>query len=304
MSASKHHFPILQHVIERKEEAETRASEDAEAEAELDEADFTERSKEQSRLNSERLAQMAAESSGGRIRATAYLDVSLKAAEKRKKRATKYKSMKLSKGNDAKKLKKAADSLFFIKQTPYKTPVVYHQKSSFAPVSVQAFTTPSPNGTAQFEIENYNITTPSISSVASPPSVDSNFTCRGCGHNRTHCHEAKYRNFCLHAVLDYFELVGMDFSTQHGITNAFTMAYTSAVKRDMLERHQFYERSKELSLPDCIEQGALQDALYLRSSRRLLQFLLSKRVYDIPNHLQDVNDGTTEHRFFPDNEQE
>ena len=123
--------------------------------------------------------------------------------------------------------------------------------------------------------------------------------CRGCGNIRFSCHEVKYRNFCLHAVLDYFELVGMDFATQHGIQNAFTVAYTSAVKKDMLETHNYYERNRKIELPDCIESGALQDAFYLRNSRRLLQFLMDKRVYDIPSHVQALSDGTAEKRFFP-----
>ena len=93
-------------------------------------------------------------------------------------------------------------------------------------------------------------------------------TCRGCGNFHSFCHEVKYRNFCLYAVLDYFELVGMDFATQHGIQNAFTVAYTAAVKKDMLEKHDFYERSRDLELADCIKQGALQDAFYLRNSHQ------------------------------------
>ena len=186
------------------------------------------------------------------------------------------------------------------KSTDIKTP------SSFEPVSVQVFATPSPKVAHKAVIANNHtpatISTASTStSSISTPDLNA-VTCKGCGNTRYFCHEVKYTNFGLHAVIDYFELVGMDFATQHGIHNAFTVAYTSFVKKDMLERHDFYKRSKEIEMTDCIEQGALQEAYHLRNSHCLLQFLTHRRVYDIPQHLQDVADGRAEKSRFPDNE--
>ena len=315
MSSSEDEFPVSRDVIVRDHKAEraaaaAKAKAVAEFVADEEEADFIPSSREQSIRNSKRLADMAVESNAGRVRATAYLGVGMKAVEKRKKKAKKIESAKKQKQKDSRKLHKAVESLFSMKSPPTQTPTSTSsfaptkRSKDFEPVSIQTFAPVStPKGISPTNRSALNVTTPStISSIATSVTEDSNFICRGCGNNRSMCHEVKYRNFCLHAVLDYFELVGMDFSTQHGIKDAFTVAYTSAVKKDLLERHQFYERNREVELPDCIEEGALQDAFYLRSSRRLLQFLLAKRVYDIPSQIQNMTDSSVESRFFPDYE--
>ena len=321
MSSSEDEFPCVRATIVRDPKAEAKAKEvkaDAEARAKAiaefvadeEDADFTQHYREKSIRNSRRLSAMATKSSGDRVRATAYLGVGMKAAEKRKKKLKKVESVKKQKQKDSKKLQKVVESLFAMRSPATKSPTststpTQECRRDFDPVSIQAFASTSPKGTTPTNRSSVNVTTPStVSSIATTSITnDTNFICRGCGNTASLCHEVKYRNFCLHAVMDYFELVGMDFSTQHGITDAFTVAYTSAVKKDLLDRHQFYERNREVELPDCIERGALQDALYLRSSRRLLQFLLNKRVYDIPSHLQDMTDGSVEHRVFPDYEQ-
>ena len=84
----------------------------------------------------------------------------------------------------------------------------------------------------------------SVISATTISSTDPNYTTfsRGCGNTCfLLCHEVKDRNLlCLHVVMDYFELVGMDFATQLRIQNAFTITFTSAVEKDMLEaNHQF-----------------------------------------------------------------
>ena len=38
-------------------------------------------------------------------------------------------------------------------------------------------------------------------------------TCAGCGHTLDGCHKIKYRNYCLHVVLNYFDKVGMNHVT-------------------------------------------------------------------------------------------
>ena len=319
MSSSEDEFPGVRATIVRDPKAEAKAKEvkaDAEARAKAiaefvadeEDADFTQHYREQSIRNSKRLSAMATKSSGDRVRATAYLGVGMKAAEKRKKKLKKVESVKKQKQKDSKKLQKVVESLFAMRSPATKSPTststpTQECRRDFDPVSIQAFTSSSPKGTTPSNRSNINVTTPStVSSIATSVTTDTAFICRGCGNTASLCHEVKYRNFCLHAVMDYFELVGVDFSTQHGIKDAFTVAYTSAVKKDLLERHQFYERNREVELPDCIEEGALQDAFYLRSSRRLLQFLLAKRVYDIPSQIQNMTDSSVESRFFPDYE--
>ena len=190
------------------------------------------------------------------------------------------------------------------------------QQNHFDPVFIQLFATPSPDGLGHTSYPRINGTPASYprvgvastnvsSSVASSTTIgtDPNFmTCHGCGNTHFLCYEVKYCNYCLHAEIDYFELVGIDFATQHVIESVFSVTYSSVVKKDMMEQNRFYERNRELELPDCIEKVALQDDLYLHSSRRLLQFLLAKRVHDISGHLNNVSNGVAEHRHFPDYE--
>ena len=135
-------------------------------------------------------------------------------------------------------MKKVAQALFNLEiqlpatnipsTKPSKSPF---QQNHFDPVSVQAFATPSPDGMGHTNYPRISGTPASYpvvgvastnvsSSVASSTTIgtDPNFmTCCRCDNTRLLCHEVKYCNFCLHAEMDYFELVGMDFSTQHGI---------------------------------------------------------------------------------------
>ena len=241
MSSSEDEFPCVRATIVRDLKAEAKAKEvkaDAEARAKAiaefvadeEDADFTQHYRENSICNSKRLSAMATKSSGDRVRATAYLGVGMKAAEKRKKKLKKVESAKKQKQKDSKKLQKVVESLFAMRCPAMKSPTststpIQECRRDFDPVSIQAFASTSPKGTTPTNRSSVNVTTPStVSSIATTSITnDTNFICRGCGNTASLCHEVKYRNFCLHAVMDYFELVGMDFSTQHGITNAFTL---------------------------------------------------------------------------------
>ena len=124
-------------------------------------------------------------------------------------------------------------------------------------------------------------------------------TCSGCGHGIDDCHEAKYRYYCLHSVLDYFEEVGMSYVTQHGIYAAVLRSYTVALKKDMLETTKYYEINIDCELPDCMEKGTLADAQMIHRSNHLFQTLMATRVRDVVAFVEDVKAGRVETPSYP-----
>ena len=152
------------------------------------------------------------------------------------------------------------------------------------PNQLLPFTTPSPCATTSISIRK-NIT------LMSHP-------CSGCGRTVDECHELKYRNMCLHAVLDYFDEVGFQNVTQLGIYNSYARTYTFALKKDMLEHTTFYERTLDIEIPDCMENGSLEEAQQINRSNRLFQFLMSKRVYDVEVYFDQLKSGNIDAAFF------
>ena len=100
MSSTEDVFPGARDTIAEEAEAEAEAEAKARAKAiaefvaDEEDADFTPHSREQSIRNSKRLTAMSSKSSGGRVRATAYLGVGMKAAVKRKTKLKKVESAK------------------------------------------------------------------------------------------------------------------------------------------------------------------------------------------------------------------
>ena len=76
--------------------------------------------------------------------------------------------------------------------------------------------------------------------------------CSGC-HMQWHlCLEAKHRDHCLHAVVDYFDVVGYDAITPHGICIAFYKKYLSRVKDDLLTTTGYHELKDDIPIPECM----------------------------------------------------
>ena len=191
-----------------------------------------------------------------------------------------------------KKVKDAAAVLFdlgkkqcTIKQftTPKPARSSHSTKSSFGQVAhvnafTPAFATPSP----------------CLACVSRTTTSDNNtdintHICRGCGNGINDCHEMKYRVYCLHGVMDYFDDVGFHYSDDLGVYTAYIKAYTAAVKNDMLKSFSLYERTREVELPLCMLKGSLRDAQYIRYCNLLYQYLLATRVYDVPRHVEENN---------------
>ena len=165
--------------------------------------------------------------------------------------------------------------------------------NAFAP----AFATPSPSLAAAFH------TSPSLANAPRTTTSDCNtdintHICTGCGYGLKDCHEKKYRVYCLHGVMDYFDDVGFHYSDDLGVYTAYSKAYSAAVKKDTLESFTLYERTREVEIPLCMMKGSLRDAQYIRYCNLLYQYLLETRVYDVQRHAEE-NDGNLEELAFP-----
>ena len=71
------------------------------------------------------------------------------------------------------------------------------------------------------------------------------------------CQEAKWRNTCLHAVINYFNQVGYDVITPHGICKAFYDHYIVLANTKMLKGMGYYELDNDLPIQICMLQGSL-----------------------------------------------
>ena len=159
-------------------------------------------------------------------------------------------------------------------------------------------------------ITNYAVATPSSASIpftiatATPsPALASNSNsglCRGCGMVHDSCHEHKYRNLCLHSVLDYMERVGYDYATENGIMEAYIVSYHTHLKRDLLADTYFYELDNSIKVPVCMENGSMKDALYMRRTHSLMKFLKGKHIYDVHQHVRDIADGIKPRVRYPE----
>ena len=64
-----------------------------------------------------------------------------------------------------------------------------------------------------------------INHVESPDPIDNaDHVCRGCNSTASKCPNKVYHDICLHAILDYYEKVGL-FFTEDGIKDAYYNAY-------------------------------------------------------------------------------
>ena len=115
--------------------------------------------------------------------------------------------------------------------------------------------------------------------------VDQASTCNGCGSPFSSCMELKWRNVCLHHVLDYFEDVGYNEVTDAGIRRVYYECFQLMLKSDVLGHTDFWECADKIELPKCMKQGSLKEALDLKNFGPAFHFLMSKRTIDVQRHL-------------------
>ena len=92
--------------------------------------------------------------------------------------------------------------------------------------------------------------------------------------------------------MDHFEDDNIRFTDELEVYTAFIHAYTFCVKKEILDQHNFYERRREIEIPDCMVKGSLADAQVIRTTDCLRRTLLGQRVFDVKNHLTQVENGT------------
>ena len=190
------------------------------------------------------------------------------------------------------------------------------QTCSFSSASNQTSTTPTLNSTASFKPSPSAFTSPqaivpdtvaanvarvtgttvevdSISSVGTQllPNMLARHrgVCNGCMLQFHVCHEAKWRDTCLHAVVDYFDTVGYDMITPHGIREAFYNRYIALAKTELLKGTEYYELNDDMPLPSCMIQGSLTEALQMIEYNNTFRYLESRRMHDVKGYMRNRN---------------
>ena len=266
---------------------------------------------------------MYSSGSSGKIQATAYLANNIEAKAKRAKREKVFSSKKAKKATHNKSCKEAVAALFHCsvlnegitkkKEGPQQRQPTSTIYSSHTSIHASYFATPVallidiPCSTPSVE---YTLKTSSTSSNTAPSVCTESFTrsvstlggstpnasavnfCKGCGKPEHLCDEVIRRDFCLQVVMDHFKDDNIRFTDELGVYTAIVKAYTFCVKKEMLDQHNFYERRREIEVPDCMVNGSLADAQALRTTDRLRRSLLGQRDFDVKNHLSELENGT------------
>ena len=112
--------------------------------------------------------------------------------------------------------------------------------------------------------------------------------CFGCKQKYAKCFETRYRELCLHGVLDYLQEVenaaesGREVS-DFELRKAYHNVYISQVRVDLKDKYQLYEMNELLQIPPCMIQGSLHDALKMGSGEGqiIIDYLMQQRMYDV-----------------------
>ena len=113
--------------------------------------------------------------------------------------------------------------------------------------------------------------------------------CSGCSLQFHQCHKAKWRETCLHAVVDYFDCVGYDMITKHGICEAYYDRYIGLVKTELLAGHGYYKLDDDVLISSCMLQGSLQEALQIEDYNTTFQFLEQRRMHGVKGYVKNRN---------------
>ena len=113
--------------------------------------------------------------------------------------------------------------------------------------------------------------------------------CPGCMLQYHLCHEARWRDTCLHAVVDYFDRVGYDVITKHGIREAYYERYIVMLKTELLGGHGLYELDDDLPLPSCMLQGSFQEALRMEDYNDTFRYLERHRMHGVKGYVKNRN---------------
>ena len=94
--------------------------------------------------------------------------------------------------------------------------------------------------------------------------------CHGCKMKFDECYDRKYRDICLHAVLDYIKEVEGDSTldlTEFGFCKAYHNAYISQLRVDLMRDKGKYELNPLIHIPPCMIQSSLDDAVQMAAGK-------------------------------------
>ena len=135
---------------------------------------------------------------------------------------------------------------------------------------------------------------PSIDRLTSriqSPTVDMSQGCRACHRPFHRCFEYLFRDSCLHSVLDYFEDVGYDMVTASGIRKKYYSTFLLLMKQDVVSDTFFWELDEHIQVPECMRTGSLNQAVELMTFNEHFDYLMSKRVFNVENHIKTHING-------------
>ena len=117
--------------------------------------------------------------------------------------------------------------------------------------------------------------------------VDMDRICSGCHNPFRLCMERKWRNVCLHRVVDYFEDNDFENLTRTGVYDAYYDAFLVMIKAEILSRSEFWECGGRMVVPDCMKTGSLEDAFDMLKLEDSLtyQYFTTRRVVDVQRHM-------------------
>ena len=100
------------------------------------------------------------------------------------------------------------------------------------------------------------------------------------------CLETKHHNHCLHAVIDYFDKVGYNVITKHGIYQVYYDKYLSRIKDDILTDTGLYELKIDIPIPECMLEGSFTYVLNKINYNSAFCFLETKRMGSVRGYLK------------------
>ena len=115
--------------------------------------------------------------------------------------------------------------------------------------------------------------------------------CHGCKMKFDECFDRKYRDICLHAVLDYIKEVESDSSldiTEFGFRKAYHNAYIAQVRVDLMKDKGKYELNPMLHIPPCMTQSSLDDVVQMAAGKgaHIIYYLEQNKLWNVEETLK------------------
>lgn len=111
--------------------------------------------------------------------------------------------------------------------------------------------------------------------------------CSGCSMQFHQCHEAKWNDSCMHAVVDYFDRVGYDVITKHGICKAYYARYIALAKTELLSASgDLYELYDDIPIPECMRKGLFHDSLQMEEYNTSFCHLERHRMHGVKGYMK------------------